>query len=201
MRKSGETTTSRQLSMWWLNQLNSRQWASTQQSSLGLRLFSQWFLVWCNLLLTIAFSYHIWNIQDTKGLLLRCHPTPYHLQLGYFWRLRNFSRWMWHSDSSLFARSFHSWCSFQAATKLAYESGEVFFRVRQLNSNFSQQLRFGRVKRGYFGIVGWGRAICTYYIGYMLYHIMLGGFSQLWEPKIQVVPELCTVNSNKVWEP
>lgn len=41
MRKSGETTTSRQLSMWWLNQLNSRQWASTQQSSLGLRLFSQ----------------------------------------------------------------------------------------------------------------------------------------------------------------
>ena len=29
-----------------------------------------------------------------KGLLLRCHPTPYHLQLGHFLRLRNFSRWM-----------------------------------------------------------------------------------------------------------
>ena len=68
MRKSGETTTSRQLSMWWLNQLNSRQWASTQQSSLGLRLFSQWFLVWCNLLFPYWPSLTTFETSRTQGL-------------------------------------------------------------------------------------------------------------------------------------
>ena len=64
-----------------------------------------------------------------KGLLLRCHPTPYHSQLGYFLR-----------------RIFHVGCDTPTAVCLRgrftadavsrlqqswpSESGEVFFRVR-----------------------------------------------------------------------
>lgn len=124
-----ETTTSRQLSMWWLNQLNSRQWASTQQSSLGLwALFT---MISCVMQSSIDYCPLLPHLKHPghKGLLLRCHPTPYHLQLGYFLR-----------------RIFHVGCDTPTAVCLRgrftadavsrlqqswpSESGEVFFRVR-----------------------------------------------------------------------
>ena len=188
--------------MWWLNKLK---WGSGRQHSNHLwdcGSFHNDFLCDANLLLTIALSYHI-CISRTQGLAFAVPSNTL-----------SFAAWLTFCDSGIF----HVGCDTPTAVCLRgrFTADAVsrlqqswptnlatcFFGSDSWIAIFHKQLRFGRVKRGYFGIVGWGeRAICTYYIGYMLYHIMLGGFSQLWEPKIQVIPELCTVNSNKVWEP
>ena len=159
MQESGETTDVNE--MWWLNQLK---WGSGRQHSNHLwdcGSFHNHFL--CDAIfyvLTIDISNHILIFQDTRACFCGAIQHLIICSLATFCDSGFFTL-----DVTLLAVCLRGRFTADAVSRLQRSwptNMAVFFRGLITIDNW-KKLRFGRVKRGYFGIVGWGGAIYTCY--------------------------------------